>query len=191
MAATSVFARKPTCPLSTSEIADGVDFLTHRLVPEPMSEKSTNCTQYCESSCCSAHDTLRISHADPDIPMVGTTIRCRDALKQMMCSICSPAQATFYVSEDIHGFEVPVLRVCGSFCDRLFTECAAAYLEGREDRVDMEFEDSKSFCDAVGLNVAAPDAACFSSARPQRSAPAALAATGATLLASFASMRRR
>jgi len=158
------------CPLSRSELSDGVDFLTHKQAPTPEPELP-NCTWYRKSTCCTTQDALRISYASPEVQLVGTTRSCRDVLNLLMCSVCSPNQSTIFREENVLGFPVPVLQVCGSFCDALHRACAGATLVTGRDRLDMEFEDGRSLCDAVGLRVAVDTGAeCFSSARPRPAA---------------------
>ena len=161
----------PSCPLSQAELHDGGGFLTQLSEPSPQSDLQ-NCTWYRESTCCSAEDTLRISHAVPDVRLSSTTQKCRDVLHLLMCSPCSPDQNILWVPESVGGVAVQTLRVCESFCDRLHAACGSSLLTlagGREaDRVDALFRNGADFCRAVGLRAvnASADAqtVCFSSA---------------------------
>ena len=114
-------------------------------------------------------DVRRLSHADPVLSLVGSSLHCRDQLHLLMCSICSPAQADLYIVEDVGGFDVPVLRVCESFCETLLAACGGATLAEGGRRVDATFASGLEFCDAVGLRaVAAVDHSyCFSAAPPR------------------------
>ena len=115
----------PSCPLSAVSLSYEDELWTHRLTAGPL-ERPSNCSWYRESSCCSSEDVLRLSHADPVLSLVGSSLHCRDQLHQLMCSICSPAQADLYIVEDVRGFDVPVLRVCESFWETLFAACGGA-----------------------------------------------------------------
>ena len=200
-------AAATTCPLSQSELAHDAPYLSHLRSPAPQADL-LNCTWYSRHTCCNAEDTLRVSHAEPEIRLRGTTRGCRDALHLLMCSVCAPEQEAIWPSDTVMGFAVPVLHVCEAFCDRLHRECASASLDSDDavvatrdgtaarvqpqphDRVDMEFEDGLAFCRAVGLRAVAAtdDAACFSAARRRTGAAptmalALAAAAGVTLLA--------
>ena len=143
------------CPLSLNELHDGAPFLTNRLSSASNSEL-VNCTWYRKDTCCSAEDTLRISHADPEISLRGSTRACRDALHLLMCAPCSPLQKSIFVQRTVAGFPVSVLRTCESFCDRLYSACSSSGVElagGRVDRVDAAFASGRAFCRAAGLRV--------------------------------------
>ena len=155
-----------TCPLSSYTLADGVDFLTHHA--DPVAELHLpNCSWYKARTCCTSDDALRISHARSEVQLNGATVGCREQINLLMCSVCSPAQSSFFVEETVVGFKVPVLHVCKTFCDRLHRECASATLETGLDRIDIDFENGSAFCRAVGLHVTETDdtTVCFSSAR--------------------------
>ena len=83
--------REVTCPLSDVELADGVASSTHLATPQPQPDL-VNCTWYRRSTCCSAEDTLRLSHADPEIQLHSTSKACRDTLTMLQCAACSPEQ---------------------------------------------------------------------------------------------------
>ena len=203
---TSSSARE--CPLSVRELADGATFLTNILESSPNSNL-VNCTWYRKDTCCSAEDTLRISHADPEISLHGTSRGCRDALHLLMCAPCSPEQSSLFAQRTIAGFPVSVLRTCERFCTRLLKACGAATIslaEGRRDRVDATFGTGRAFCRAVGLRVVGSEVAltdedtqCFSAAGPRRgdagrasfSALVALVASLATASTTIASSSRR
>ena len=157
----------PSCPLSAVSLSYEDELWTQRPTAGPL-ERPSNCSWYRESSCCSSEDVLRLSHADPVLSLVGSSLHCRDQLHLLMCSICSPAQADLYIVEDVGGFDVPVLRVCESFCETLFSACGGATLAEGGRRVDATFASGLEFCDAVGLRaVAAVDHSyCFSAAPP-------------------------
>ena len=183
------------CPLSRAELTHS-DFLTHLVSPQP--QQLMNCTQYTGRTCCTAEDTLRISHAEPEIQLIGATRRCRDLLHLLMCSVCSPNQAEFYVRESIASFEVHVLHVCESFCNRLHRECGSAALRGaggQHERIDLEFEDGLPFCREVGLRpvpAMGDDAhVCFSSAQPRHGPRASSGFTLAVILLLAASLSQK
>mmetsp|Transcript_65905 Transcript_65905/g.130688 ORF Transcript_65905/g.130688 Transcript_65905/m.130688 type:complete len:220 (-) Transcript_65905:109-768(-) len=180
------------CPLSRTELASN-DFLTH--VAAPQAQPLTNCTQYAAKSCCNAEDTLRISHAEPEIRLTGATRACRDILHLLMCSVCSPQQGDIFLLEPISGFDVRVLQVCDSFCADLHRKCGSATLlddGGTHERVDIEFEDGLALCQAVGLRaVPARDGVCFSSAPRRRLENGATMALVVALFASVSQLRLR
>ena len=129
---------------------------------------------------------------------MGATRRCRDLLHHLMCSVCSPKQAHFYVRESIASFEVHVLRVCETFCDRLHRECGSAALRGaggQHERIDLEFENGLTFCREVGLRpvpAIGDDAhVCFSSAGPRRRLRASSGMAVGVALLLVASLSRR
>lgn len=147
--------REVTCPLSDVELSDGVASSTHLATPQPQPDL-VNCTWYRRSTCCSAEDTLRLSHADPEIQLHSTSKACRDTLTMLQCAACSPEQEVvsarkpslrqirraminvssnfdfppcqLFLQEQIANFPVAVLRTCESFCDRLYTSCSDAVL---------------------------------------------------------------
>lgn len=165
--------RELTCPLSTLSLEHGGSTLTHLAAPQRQTGL-VNCSWYSTSTCCSAEDTLRITHdANPEIQLSGMLTRgCRDTLTMLQCASCSPNQQLLYAQEHIRGFEVRVLRACQSFCDRLHKSCGEATITagGRTDRVDALFATGLSFCQAVGLQTVtkAEDAVCFSDAATWR-----------------------
>ena len=193
LAVTLVAVRANDCPLTRHELHDGAPFLT-QLERSSAQSDLLNCSWYRRDTCCSAEDTLRISHADPEIRMSATSRACRDELHLLMCAPCSPVQDAIFLRDVVAGFPVAVLQTCRSFCDRLFSACGSANLvlagDREPDRVDTLFEDGRSFCRAVGLQAIERDeqagAECFSAA-PQRHgrgsfAAGALLAAGASLL---------
>ena len=195
-------AQAQRCPLSTSELAHGSVFLTHLDSPARQG-KLVNCTWYSESTCCTPEDTLRISHEPSEINLHGSPMRCLDAMRLLACSPCSSDQSLIFRPELIGGFDVPVLRVCESFCDAMYDACRPAELTlrgGAAERVEALFSSGAAFCSAVGLRVirgggAGGDAngnaddACFSSASRRAGgalSTAAMAALGgATLLSAL------
>lgn len=188
--------RQPTCPLSTFSLRDGDAFWTSAASPAPLPSSAANCTWYGSSSCCTPDDVARVSRADPELELLGTTRRCRALLLQLMCSPCSPRQEEIFGTMSLgaprvgasRGFDVPVLRVCPGFCDRLFTDCGAARMTQRQmlsegpvgTRVDEVYNSSRAFCRGAGLHVVADDRAasapegdgaamtCFSAATSRR-----------------------
>ena len=105
--------REVTCPLSTVELADG-RCSTHLATPQPQPEL-VNCTWYKSSSCCSADDTLRLSHADPEIRLQSASRGCRDTLTMLQCAACSPEQEVVSTRNMIRrpslGHPKPISRV--------------------------------------------------------------------------------
>ena len=167
-----------TCPLSMHRLADGdpeADFLTHRIQPEAAPPLMPNCSWY-PTTCCTADDALRVSFERSEIALSGPVSRgCRDLLHQLQCSICSPRQEELFPLERIGGFSVPVLRVCASFCARLYSRCGSATIalgpsvESVRDRVDQAYRNGLELCRAVGLRVvndADLASYCFSAAQP-------------------------
>ena len=131
---------------------------------------------------------------------------CRDVLHLLMCSVCSPHQATLWRTESVMSFTVPVLRVCDSFCERLHRECGSASLlhDGDADaqrahvaeRIDLRFEGGSDLCRAVGLRVLTAadldgDPACFSSARRRDGGAPHTHAMGLALAAVAAAIAHR
>ena len=163
---------QPTCPLSTHELEDQRTALTSLDVPIAQPHL-VNCSWYRHSSCCSAEDTLRISHAEPEIKLAAPTRKCRDALNLLMCAPCSPDQEIIFSRRSIGGFPVTALRTCERFCHRLYHACGEAQIVlagGALDRVDAAFSDGLSFCRAVGLSPVADDEGvreCFNAAGPR------------------------
>ena len=157
------------CPLSTVSL-EGDDTWTGLTSPEPLSEDAVNCSWYAGSTCCTAADTLRISHDEPEISLRGSTRGCRDVLHLLMCSPCSPRQDTIFLSEKIGEFTVPVLQVCESLCDQMYSRCASALYSQDGGRVDRTFTGGEERCAAAGLRVvrAVDHAVCFSAAPPRR-----------------------
>jgi hypothetical protein len=180
-----------SCPLSQTELYDGGGGLTNALAPSKQ-RSLVNCTWYRDSTCCTPEDTLRISHSEPEISLLGSSRGCRDALGMLMCAPCNPDQALLFMQESVAGFPVATLRACEPFCDRLYTSCSSALLKlagGLEpDRVDALFADGPSFCRAAGLRVVsrADHGACFSAAaswrRPGAAAGFAVAAIAAAAM---------
>lgn len=184
------------CPLTAFTPADSLDTLTHApSVGELM--HAPNCSWYSQGSCCSAEDTLRISHGPAPIALIGTTSGCRHRLTMLMCSTCSPAQADIFRFERLRGGgrdsnprpqavdgsgggggrRTPVLRVCESFCDDLWYHCGlATYLDGRlpRGRVSKAFGGGAELCRAAGYHVvrsgARSNVPCFSAASARREA---------------------
>ena len=187
-----------TCPLSDVQFEAGGPFLTHNHRPQPQPDL-VNCSWYASDTCCTAEDTLRISHTAADVKLSQTTRRCRDKLTLIQCSRCSPRQELLFLEEEAHGLLSHSLRVCEPFCDQLLGVCGEALLmlPGRQqDRVDALFATGRGFCQAVGLRVIEheSDAVCFSAAGDNaRRQPIALVASisVATAAAALLSGRTR
>ena len=161
---------RPECPLSKVALRDGQHTWTALARPGQLEATAVNCTWYRESTCCSAEDTLRISHQAPEIVLRQSTRGCRDVLHMLMCSPCTPHQTSLFLSEQIGDFTVPVLHVCESLCDQMFQKCASALYGDTGGRVDVTFDGGHQMCSAVGLRVVrhVDHAVCFSAAPAQR-----------------------
>lgn len=180
---------KHSCPLSRVQLRDGQSMWTGLPAPMPLDTAAVNCTWYRDSTCCSAEDTLRISHQVPEVSLGQSSRGCRDVLHMLMCSPCSPHQSELFVSERVGEFTMPVMRVCESVCHHMYSKCASAlYGSNGGRRVDLLFSDGLQLCNAVGLRVVREQdhAICFSAAPPRRrrlGAWTALAVAFGTMLA--------
>jgi len=195
--------RDTSCPLARIQLEHGGGFATNLEQPQSV-QGMVNCSWYAQSTCCSAEDTLRITHTDhPEISLAGALTRgCRDSLTLLGCASCSPDQRLLFAQESVRGFDVAVLRTCESFCDRLYRTCGEASLVlagGRTDRVDALFGTGLAFCQAVGLRAIpkVDHAVCFSPAVTWRRGPLVMLGRGggsllvaATAAASLLWLRR-
>jgi len=88
--------------------------------PQNRHKQLSNCSWYDRNCCC--QDSEQQAVIATALPYPGASHTCIHTLNLLFCYPCSPDQWKWYINE--------TLVVCPSFCDRLYSACKSASIDG-------------------------------------------------------------
>jgi len=144
-----------TCPLSQAPSYSSYFF--------PLSQPAnlTNCTFYDTNACCRTNYTASFGlyiHDNALVGFDGVNITgfsgaCADDVLQILCGLCAPLQNTFSSYSASTGSIQ--YKICKSYCDQTFSDCANAIWTPTGRTVAAQFAGSSDdFCAAFFTNAA-------------------------------------